>query len=465
MRPGVFAQPNQALCVRNLQVSVIFHSMSVPSNNSGHLPRQPRWMIRCTGAVLWLLMIPALWISWHSRIAKSQETNAQAGRTTSNGDVVVDKVPDTRAGVPLAVGELPPFELTAHTGQQVTRDDLLGHPWVAGFVFTRCTMTCPEISLQFRRLQDALPPDNPAKLISITVDPTYDTPELLARFAENFGADPDRWLFLTGDQKDVYRLTTVNFGMFARELFGKDRKPGFEVAHTNRVVLVNSEGVPVRSFLAVGPTADTEMLALRRILEGKRPFPDVPVPAAEEPDESGADMSGQAGDSTVGQTTVDTKQLADPEQSPAWLTSLPMVNAGLNTLAAVLLLFGLGLIKSGRKTLHKTCMLTAFFVSIAFLGCYLTHKTGLWHYTGVPSRQFSGTGTMKVIYLAILVPHIILAALVPFLASITIYRGFKQQWERHRWWAKITFPIWLYVSVTGLIIYLMLYRWPAAASV
>ena len=396
--------------------------------------------MRCTGAVLWLLLIPAAWISWHSRIATSQETNTQSGQLTSNGDVVVDKAPPTQAGVPLAVGELPPFELTAHTGEKVTRDDLLGHPWVAGFVFTRCTMTCPQISLELRKLQNALPSDNQARLMSVTVDPTHDTPELLASFAEIYGADPDRWLFLTGDRKDVYRLTTVNFGVFARELFGEDRKPGFEVTHTNRVVLVNSEGVPVRSFLAVGPTAEMEMLALRRILEGKRPFPEVPQPAAEEPDERDAD------------------------HRPGWLTSLPKVNAALNTLAAVLLVFGLGLIKSGRKGLHKTCMLTAFFVSIAFLACYLTHKTGLWQYTGVPSKQFSGTGAMRIVYLTILVPHIILAALVPFLASITIYRGFKQQWERHRWWAKITFPIWLYVSVTGLIIYLMLYHWPATAS-
>ena len=405
-------------------------------------------MIRSAGAVLWLLMIPALWISWQSKIARSNERTKQANMT-EDGDVILDKAPKPEDGVALTVGELPPFELIAHTGETITRDDLLGHPWVACFVFTRCTYTCPDISSKFRRLQDALPPENKTKLISVTVDPTHDTPDVLAGFAENFGADPERWLFLSGEPKDVLRLTTVNFGMFARELFGKDREPGLEVAHTNRVVLVNSDGIPVRSFLAWGATADAEMVALTRILEGKRPFPEVPQPLTLPEDEA------EDADESENLPTVD---------RPNWLTSLPMVNATLNTLAAVLLLFGFGAIKSGRKRLHKVCMLTAFVVSIAFLACYLTHKTGLWQYTGVPSKQFAGAGVARGVYLAILIPHIILAALVPVFASITIYRALQQQWDSHRRWAKFTFPIWLYVSVTGLIIYLMLYHWPVTTS-
>lgn len=409
--------------------------------------------------MLWLLMIPALWIAWQTQIARAQSAATKSktqSKVTADGEVVLDKAPLPEDGVALTVGTLPPFSLTAHTGATVTRDDLLGEPWVACFVFTRCTYTCPDISLKFRRIQDALPPENKTKLISVTVDPTHDTPEVLAGFAENFGADPDRWLFLTGSPKDVLRLTTVNFGMFARELFGKDRQPGNEVAHTNRVVLVNKEGIPVRSFLAAGPTADTEMVALQRILEGKRPFPKVPMPIKPPEDDAVDKDAGKAASTAINED--------DSANRPAWLTSLPLVNASLNTLAAILLIFGFGAIKSGRKRLHKACMLTAFCVSIAFLACYLTHKTGLWQYTGVPSKQFSGAGIAKIVYLAILIPHIILAMVVPIIASITIYKGLRQQWDSHRRWAKLTFPIWLYVSVTGLIIYLMLYHWPATAG-
>ena len=388
-------------------------------------------MLRSTGAVLWLLLIPAIWISQHSRALREQEEAAARAAAEEAA----------KPGVPLTLDKLPPFELTAHTGEKVTRASLLGQPWVAAFVFTRCQTTCSEISLKLNKLQAALSDDVKAKLISITVDPTYDTPEVLAGYAENFNVDPDRWLLITGTREDVYRLATVNLGMFAREMFGKDRKPGYEVAHTNRVVLVNAEGIPVRSFLAVGPTAETELLALQRILEGKRPFPDVTPPPAPVDDEPATDSKPDV-------------------VLPSWLTALPKVNAGLNTLAAVLLIFGFGLIKSDRRGAHKACMLTAFCVSIAFLACYLTYHQALKQYTGAASKSFGGTGIIRTVYYSILFPHIILAATVPVLAAMTIYRGLTKNWDAHRKLARITFPIWLYVSVTGLIIYLMLYHGP-----
>lgn len=143
---------------------------------------------------------------------------------------------------------------------------------------------------------------------------------------------------------------------------------------------------------------------------------------------------------------------------PAWVTALPTVNAGLNGLATLLLLFGYIEIRRGHRETHKRLMLTAFGTSVAFLACYLTYHIGLQIYTGESSKRFTGTGTIRLVYFAILISHVLLAAAVPVLAGLTIFRAWRQDWSRHRQIARITFPIWLYVSVTGVVIYVMLYH-------
>jgi protein SCO1 len=143
---------------------------------------------------------------------------------------------------------------------------------------------------------------------------------------------------------------------------------------------------------------------------------------------------------------------------PQWVQTLPAVNAALNGLATVLLITGYVLIRRGNVEAHKRTMLTAFATSILFLACYLTYHGALHQYTGAGHRSFGGEGLLKTVYLVILVSHVLLAMTVPVLALITIYRGLKEDWPRHRRIAKVTFPIWLYVSVTGVIIYWMLYH-------
>lgn len=145
---------------------------------------------------------------------------------------------------------------------------------------------------------------------------------------------------------------------------------------------------------------------------------------------------------------------------PDWLTALPAINASLNSLATVLLVTGFLLIKQGKRDAHRNVMLTAFAVSVVFLVCYLTYHAGLHHYTGERGKPFTGTGAARTVYFTILISHVILAAVVPFLAVITIYRGLKADWVRHKKIAKVTFPVWLYVSITGVVIYLMLYHLP-----
>lgn len=132
---------------------------------------------------------------------------------------------------------------------------------------------------------------------------------------------------------------------------------------------------------------------------------------------------------------------------------LPTLNASLNTVAGILLLFGYISIKQGKKELHKRLMISALLVSAAFLTSYL-----IYHYH-VPSKKFPDLGWIKTVYLVILIPHIILAAVMVPMILKTFWHAFRGEWEKHKKIAKITFPIWMYVSVTGVIVYLMLYQW------
>ena len=144
---------------------------------------------------------------------------------------------------------------------------------------------------------------------------------------------------------------------------------------------------------------------------------------------------------------------------PSWVSSLPAVNASLNGLAFVLLVVGWVLIRRGHRDAHKKTMLDAFGASILFLTVYLLYHGAMVHYTGEGQVKFQGTGAIRTVYFVILISHVLLAIAVPVLAIMTIRRGLKQQWEAHRRIARITFPIWVYVSLTGVIIYLMLYQW------
>lgn len=131
---------------------------------------------------------------------------------------------------------------------------------------------------------------------------------------------------------------------------------------------------------------------------------------------------------------------------------LPTLNAILNSLSALLLVVGYLLIRQRRWTAHRNVMVAALACSALFLTSYL-----FYHYH-VGSVRFPGTGTARTVYLSILLTHTVLAAAVPFLAGVTVYRAWKGRFDRHRAIARWTLPIWLYVSVTGVVVYWMLYR-------
>ena len=137
---------------------------------------------------------------------------------------------------------------------------------------------------------------------------------------------------------------------------------------------------------------------------------------------------------------------------------LPAVNAALNLAATLLLVAGYALIKARRETAHKWAMLSAFGVSSVFLVSYLTYHQVLYANEGIRGRPFAGPEPLLSIYRVLLLSHVVLAVTVPLLAGMVMYYGFRDDRPRHIRWARRAFPIWLYVSVTGVVIYVLLYH-------
>lgn len=131
---------------------------------------------------------------------------------------------------------------------------------------------------------------------------------------------------------------------------------------------------------------------------------------------------------------------------------LPTVNAVLNSLATLLLLSGYFLIRQGRRDAHRNAMIAALACSALFLTSYL------YYHSQVGSVRFQGQGPARTLYFTILLTHTVLAAAVPVLALVTVFHAWRKNWAKHTRIARWTLPIWLYVSVTGVIVYWMLYR-------
>lgn len=140
------------------------------------------------------------------------------------------------------LGVVPEFSFTSQTGETVTRDDLAGQVWVANFIFTRCEGPCPVMTSRMRELQSAIEgKGGDVTLVSVTVDPEYDTPEVLREYAEKHGADPEVWKFLTGDPEEVTEF--IQKGMLQPLAEGPDGLP----VHSQLFVVVDAQG-KIRSF-------------------------------------------------------------------------------------------------------------------------------------------------------------------------------------------------------------------------
>jgi protein SCO1 len=159
-------------------------------------------------------------------------------------------------------GRVPEFSLTESSGRTVSLKDLHGKVWVADFIFTSCAGTCPMMSGQMRKMQDALPRE--IQMVSFTVDPARDTPAVLDGYAKKYGADPQRWMFLTGDRQSLYDLSIKGFKLALDDTQGTEAEP---ITHSSRFVLVDRNG-QIRGYYSGTEEADLKRLAddVRKLL-------------------------------------------------------------------------------------------------------------------------------------------------------------------------------------------------------
>lgn len=296
----------------------------------------------------------------------------------------------------------PAFALADSKGRAFSSDDLKGHIWVAHFFYTTCTGGCTKTAPTMRELQALVRGKPGIKLVSFSLN--EDSPEDLDRYARDLGADPEQWFFLTGDRTKIAELSQDGFKSTA--LYVPGAKPGEEIQHAFNLMIIDRQG------------------RVRGYVDGR---------------EEGA-----------AEAIYQRMRALNPAKY-----LFPAVNAVLNFQCAVLLLLGYAAIRQRRETLHKVAMISALVVSIVFLTSYLYFHIVIQE--GQPTR-FRGEGWVRALYFAILLSHTILAAVVAPLAVYITYEGFRDRRPRHVRVARWVLPVWLYVSITGVVVYWMLYQ-------
>jgi protein SCO1/2/putative membrane protein len=320
---------------------------------------------------------------------------------------------------PEEFGAVGPFALTGRDGRTVTEADLKGKVWVASTVFTRCTTGCPSVSKTMARLQKELrlAGDDDLRLVTFTVDPERDGPDELREYAKGYDAHPERWLFLTGEKEKIHELLLKGFRVSVGERLDD---------HSTRLILVDQNGV-IRGY-----------------------FPGL------------IDESGGVGAAEYENGLRRLRSHVAALKSPV---DFPLLNASLNFLSGVLLVLGYAAIRRREVTAHKWLMLSALCVSAVFLGCYLYYHIVIQkgQSTRFAERAPEAPAWVATTYYVILISHILLAVPQTVMALVVAYLGLRDRLERHVKLARWTFPVWLYVSVTGVVVYWMLYRlypWP-----
>lgn len=308
------------------------------------------------------------------------------------------------------------FSFSERDGRTISNRDLLGEVWIVGFFFTRCAGPCPKLSTNMSTAQTMLADSN-VRLVSISVDPSHDTPAVLTDYAERYGADAERWWFLSGPEQETYDLIQQNFALSVEADMAE--VAALRVTHATKLVVVDQSGM-IRGFY----DGESEAGVAGAVARAKW-----------------LDAHGAAG-------------------TPAALESrsrLPLLNACLNGTAAVLLLAGIVAIKQRKQVAHANLMRAAFCVSAAFLTSYL-----YYHFVVVAEQggtmPYNGTGALRGFYFfGVLIPHVVGAMINLPMVLGTLWFAHKERWESHKRLARWTFPLWLYVSVSGVVVYLMLY--------
>lgn len=184
--------------------------------------------------------------------------------------------PRTRVTTPHVLGEVMDFTLTNQAGVAISLASLRGHVWVADIIFTRCAGPCPRMTQQMKELQDALPPASQARLVTLTTDPGFDTPPILKDYGERFGANPERWMFLTGTKKEIAGLAIDSLKLTAMERKPEEREnPQDLFIHSTIFVVVDQRGRLRDVFETMGDGVDPavvrgQILALVAKLERER---------------------------------------------------------------------------------------------------------------------------------------------------------------------------------------------------
>jgi protein SCO1/2/putative membrane protein len=280
---------------------------------------------------------------------------------------------------------------------------------------------CPGLTGELRaRVYEQLA-DTGVRIVSFSIDPRFDDPRTLAEYAARFTVAGERWLFLTGDEDEVRDF--VRDGLKMAVAFDPEvEDPGRAITHSTRLPVIDPEGRIAGWYeCALGAPEDVEA-GLTRLVARAR--------------------------------ALDGRGVVD--------SVLPAVNASLNALAALLLVAGLLAIKGGARARHEHLMKAAFAVSAAFLACYLYYHFAVVPLAGGPTR-YAADGWRKALYLVLLGSHTVLAAVNLPMVLRTLFLAHRQDWERHKRWARWTFPVWLYVSVTGVLVYVVLYHLNPAA--
>jgi uncharacterized membrane protein YozB (DUF420 family)/cytochrome oxidase Cu insertion factor (SCO1/SenC/PrrC family) len=301
------------------------------------------------------------------------------------------------------------FSLQDRTGKYINASDLRGDIWVAHFFFPQCTGACTKSTPNMKKLQDHYRGRKHVKFVSIALH--GDTLDTLNRYAEAQNAEPGQWYFLTSEDEDrVHDIIRVAF--FDTAMKNKNPTPGNEIVHSSRLMLIDPSGMIVGSVEGVDDDAFDVM-----------------------------------------KTQIDRLRLE--QRIPVRGSDLPWFNALLNSSCTILLLLGWIAIRLRFETLHKILMLLALAVSMVFLASYL-----FYHFVVVEMQptRFPGTGAARYAYLAILLTHTILAVVVAPLALTITVQGLRDSRRMHVKLARWTLPMWLYVSVTGVVVYWMLYR-------
>ncbi len=331
-------------------------------------------------------------------------------------------------------GQVGAFSVPDTRGELWTPERLRGKVWIASFLFTRCLGGCPQVTSSMEEIQERMKDRKDLLLVSFTVDPDRDTPDELDQFASRFKANPDRWKFLLGQEDAIHAMIREQFKLGIVKNIpgdGKEIKPGFEIDHPLKLVLVDKTG-RIRGY-----------------------YPGLP---------SEVDGPGAAAEHALAMSDLRAQadMLLRERQGLEWLTPSAEANALLNALAGVFLVGGLACIFAGYRKAHSAAMLCAVLCSALFLGYYLTYhlvlKSGVA--TSFAERAPLAPQSVRWLYLGILLSHTVLAVVITPLALRLVYLGYREDFSRHKNLARKVYPAWLYVAVTGVVVYWMLYRLP-----